>query len=100
MSAKRIDKTNQLYLSGALILAAMIGFVILEALVWGALWVWNGDFRRLLGENYVKWVMAGLGAAAVWQYWGSRVIDLPLGFTTGALVALGVWLGMDRRLRR
>jgi hypothetical protein len=102
MSASKVSRTNQLYLSGGLVLAAMIGMSIPITLVWAGLWIWNRDFVRMLGAGYVKSVMLGLAAASIFQYWGGALINLPTGFTSGAIVAVGVAFGLkaERRGRR
>jgi hypothetical protein len=94
MSVKRIDRQNLLYVSGGLVLAAMLGMSVGEAFVWAALWIMNKDFVRLFGLWYVKAVMVGLAASAIFQYWLSSTINLPAGFTAGALAAAGVWAGL------
>jgi hypothetical protein len=95
MSIKKLDRSHLYYLSGGLILAAMMGLVVVEALVWGALWIWHKDLSRAAGDWYVKCMMGGLAAAVAYQQWGGGVLaNLPGGITTGALVAVGAGFGL------
>ena len=81
-------------LAGAAILLATFGLQILAALAWGALMLWQRDFRRKFTMWFKCWVLTGLVAVIFLEYPVSGFINVPPSWVAIVLSAGATWIGI------
>ena len=96
-SKTRLRERDEFRLAVFVVLVSAIGFVLPVALLWLALMLWHDEFKRRFDDRYLKSMLAGLIAAAIFRYSLSNALDLPPSWVAAILVTLGAWWGLRSR---